>query len=142
MGNVAAAYYGYPKSASTAAAPTRRHQPRSIATLKRSGSRSIRRAGSAARQEGRGEPDLLGAVGEGVGHDGVLEGLHLTRHNPQSGFAAVMVCSETDAACPMVVGASAASRAILARRRSTGAPFEAAKYASGATTSAASCSAS
>ena len=50
--------------------------------------------------------------------------------NPQSGFAALMVCSEADAACPFVKGASARiSTPYLDPKLFDASPFEAEKYA-------------
>ncbi len=50
--------------------------------------------------------------------------------NPHSGFAALMVCSEADAGCPFVKGASLrVSMPYLDPKVFDGSPFEAAKYA-------------
>ena len=51
-------------------------------------------------------------------------------HNPQDGFAAILVCSEADTTCPKVAGASARIPVpYLDPKAFDGAPFEAAKYA-------------
>ena len=50
--------------------------------------------------------------------------------NPQTGFAALMVCGEADAGCPFVKGAALrVSMPYLDPKIYDGSPFEAAKYA-------------
>jgi arsenate reductase (thioredoxin) len=52
------------------------------------------------------------------------------RANPQQGFVALMVCSEADAACPLVKGAAVrVSMPYLDPKIYDGSIFEAAKYA-------------
>jgi len=50
--------------------------------------------------------------------------------NPQSGFAALMVCGEADASCPLIKGASARiSMPYLDPKIDDNAAYESAKYA-------------
>jgi arsenate reductase (thioredoxin) len=56
--------------------------------------------------------------------------LYSDARNPQKDFAAILVCSEADAACPTVIGASKRIPApYMDPKMYDGAPFEAAKYA-------------
>ena len=107
MGNLAAAYYGMPEIRfhSGGTAPTA-FNPRTVAALKAIGF-EVEPTGTEAE---RGEPKTANPVyrvswGEG------FETLEFSKHygdpaNPQSGFAALMVCGEADAACPFVKGAT------------------------------------
>jgi hypothetical protein len=107
MGNMAAAYYGMPEVRfhSGGTAPTA-FNPRTVSALKAIGF-EIEPTGKEAR---RGEPKTENPIyrvswGEG------LETLEFSKHygdssNPQGGFAALMVCSEADEACPFVKGAT------------------------------------
>jgi protein-tyrosine-phosphatase len=107
LGNVAAAYYGMPEIRfhSGGTAPTA-FNPRTVAALKAIGF-EIEPTGKEAE---RGEPKTANPIyhvswGEG------LETQEFSKHyaeksNPQHGFAALMVCSEADAGCPFVKGAT------------------------------------
>ncbi len=111
MGNIAAAYYGMPEIRfhSGGTAPTA-FNPRTIAALKEIGV-EVEPAGTEAA---RGEPKTANPVyqvrwGESGGP--AMESTEFSKtyydaSNPQSGFAALMVCGEADAACPVVKGAS------------------------------------
>jgi hypothetical protein len=106
MGNLAAAYYGMPEIRfhSGGTAPTA-FNPRTVAALKAIGFE----VDATGREAERGEPKTANPVyrvswGEGY------ETLEFSKHygdrsNPQQGFAALMVCGEADAACPVVKGA-------------------------------------
>jgi hypothetical protein len=107
MGNLASAYCGMPEIHfhSGGTAPTA-FNPRTVAALKAIGF-AVEPTGSEAP---RGEPKTANPVyrvswGEG------METLEFSKHygdqaNPQAGFAALMVCSEADAGCPFVKGAT------------------------------------
>jgi arsenate reductase len=107
MGNLAAAYYGMPEIRfhSGGTAPTA-FNPRTIATLKSVGF-EVEQTGVEAE---RGDPKTGNPIYRvSWGED--FETKEFSKHygdktNPQAGFAALMVCSEADAACPFVKGAS------------------------------------
>ena len=111
MGNIAAAYYGMPEIQfhSGGTAPTS-FNPRTIATLKAIGV-EIEPTGVEAP---RGEPKTanpLYKVRWGQPGDPQFETTEFSKKyydasNPQSGFAALMVCGEADEACPLVRGSS------------------------------------
>jgi hypothetical protein len=114
MGNIAAAYYGMPEVRfhSGGTAPSA-FNPRAIAALKEIGVQ-VEPAGTEAR---RGEPKTANPIytvrwGQpgGTGEP-KMDATEFSKHysdpsNPQSGFAAVMVCGEADEACPLVKGAA------------------------------------
>jgi hypothetical protein len=107
MGNVAAAYYGFSEVRfhSGGTAPTA-FNARTVSALRAVGF-EVEPTGKEAE---RGEPKTANPVyrvswGEG------FETLEFSKHysdraNPKEGFAALMVCSEADAACPFVKGAT------------------------------------
>ena len=107
MGNLAAAYYGMPEIRfhSGGTAPTA-FNPRTVAALKAIGFEVEPTGSEAARGEPKTEnPVYRVSWGEG------METLEFSKHygdkaNPQAGFAALMVCSEADAGCPFVKGAT------------------------------------
>jgi arsenate reductase len=124
MGNVAADYYGLPEVRfhSGGTAPTA-FNPRTVAAL-----RSIGLVVEPVGKEApRGEP--------GTASGPAPEAVEFSKHyadpsNPQSGFAALMVCSEADAGCPVVKGAALrVSMPYLDPKIYDGSAFEAAKYA-------------
>jgi arsenate reductase (thioredoxin) len=131
MGNIAAAYYGLPdiRFYSGGTAPSAFNQ-RTVATLKEIGV-EVEPSGKEAPRGGSGEANPIYRVRWGTG----LETLEFSKsysdvHNPQSGFAAVMVCSQADAECPIVKGAGKRISAPYADPKEyDGAEFEAAKYA-------------
>jgi len=107
MGNLAAAYYGMPEIRfhSGGTAPTA-FNPRTASALKAIGFVIIPTGDEAER----GEAELENPVFRVEWGNG-LEMLEFSKHygdssNPQSGFAALMVCGEADEGCPMVDGAS------------------------------------
>jgi hypothetical protein len=131
MGNVAAAYYGLPdiRFYSGGTEPDA-FNPRTIATLKEIGV-EIEPTGKEAPRGKAGLPNPVYRVRWGKG----LEALEFSKKytdppNPRDGFAAVLVCSEAEAACPKVDGAGARIPVpYLDPKAFDGAPFEAGKYA-------------
>jgi hypothetical protein len=131
MGNLAAAYYGMPEIRfhSGGTAPTA-FNPRTVSTLKAIGFK----VDPTDKEAERGEPkteNLIYRVSWGEG----FETLEFSKHygdasNPHSGFAALMVCSEADAACPFVKGATLRiSMPYLDPKIYDDSVYEAAKYA-------------
>jgi hypothetical protein len=107
LGNVAAAYYGFPEihfhSGGTSPSAFNR---RSIATLREIGIRIEPTGDEAPRGDGRTANPVYR-----VHWGSQLEGeefskTYLDPKNPQRGFAALLVCGEADAACPVVRGVS------------------------------------
>ncbi|WP_165233367.1 hypothetical protein [Aquisphaera insulae] len=131
MGNLAAAYCGLPEVRfhSGGTAPTA-FNVRTVAALKEVGFR-VEPTGSEAP---RGEPQTANPIyrvswGEG------LEATEFSKHyadpsNPQGDFAALMVCSEADAGCPFVKGATLrVSMPYLDPKIYDDGAYESAKYA-------------
>jgi hypothetical protein len=140
MGNVAAAYYGMPEVRfhSGGTAPTACNV-RTVTALKAIGV-EIEPTGTEAT---RGEPQTAnpvyrirwGSSGETGGGGPVMEATEFSKRydnpaNPQNGFAALMVCGEADAGCPVVRGSALrVSVPYLDPKIYDGGAFEAAKYA-------------
>lgn len=135
MGNVAAAYCGMPEVRfhSGGTAPTA-FNPRTVAALKEIGV-EVEPTGEEAP---RGEPATANPkyrVRWGTPGEPGLEALEFSKKyddasNPSRGFAALMVCGEADAGCPVVKGASLrVSMPYLDPKIYDGGRFEAAKYA-------------
>ncbi|MDR3619051.1 MAG: hypothetical protein P4L85_06835 [Paludisphaera borealis] len=108
MGNIAAAYYGMPEIRfhSGGTAPTA-FNSRTIASLKEIGV-EIEPTGAEAS---RGEPKTANPIYKVRWGDLGLEATEFSKTyfdpaNPRQGFAALMVCGEADASCPVVKGAS------------------------------------
>jgi hypothetical protein len=107
MGNIAAAYYGVPeiKFHSGGTAPTA-FNPRTISALNEIGV-EVEPTGKEAP---RGEPKTANpiySVRWGSGMEAMeFSKTYFDEANPQKGFAALMVCGEADAACPVVRGAA------------------------------------
>jgi hypothetical protein len=107
MGNIAAAYYGAPEIRfhSGGTAPTA-FNPRTISALNEIGV-EVEPTGKEAP---RGEPKTANpiySVRWGSGMEATeFSKTYFDRANPQHGFAALMVCGEADAACPVVRGAA------------------------------------
>jgi arsenate reductase (thioredoxin) len=106
MGNLAACYHGMPEIRfhSGGTAPTA-FNSRTVAALKAIGF-EVEATGKEAT---RGEPKTANPIYQVRWGEG-FEALEFSKHyadpsNPQSGFAALMVCGEADAACPFVKGA-------------------------------------
>ena len=133
MGNIAAAYYGMPEIRfhSGGTAPTA-FNSRTVKTLKEIGV-EVEPTG---KEAARGEPKTAnpvyrirwGSPGETGGPS--MEATEFSKHyddpaNPQSGFAALMVCGEADAGVPVrqgsgPAGVDAVSRSQDLRRRRLG----------------------
>lgn len=135
MGNIAASYYGMPEVRfhSGGTAPSA-FNSRTIAALKEVGV-GVEPTGNEAP---RGEPKTANPIYRvrwGQADDPSTESLEFSKtyfdaSNPQSGFAALLVCSEADAECPLVKGASSRiSMPYLDPKIYDGSPFESAKYA-------------
>jgi len=107
MGNLAAAYYGMPNIHfhSGGTAPSAFNQ-RTVKTLRAIGFE----IDPTGREAERGNPKTLNPVYRVAWGEG-LEILEFSKHyadnsNPQSGFAALMVCNEADSECPIVKGSA------------------------------------
>ncbi len=132
LGNISAAYCGMPEIRFTSGgtAPTA-FNPRTIAALKAIGV-EITPTGQEAP---RGEPQTANPIseirwGEGDMHAQEFSKKYTDAGQPKAGFAALMVCSEADAACPFVPGASVRiSTPYLDPKIFDGSPYESAKYA-------------
>ena len=138
MGNIAAAYYGMPEVRfhSGGTAPSA-FNSRSVKALREIGV-EVEPTGEEAP---RGEPKTANPVyrvrwGSPGGTDGPpSEATEFSKRyddpaNPHQGFAALMVCSEADAACPFVKGAALrVSMPYLDPKIYDGGAYEAAKYA-------------
>jgi arsenate reductase (thioredoxin) len=138
MCNIAAAYYGMPEIRfhSGGTAPTA-FNSRTVKTLKEIGV-EVELTGKGAA---RGEPQTANPIyrirwGSPGGTDGLtMEATEFSKHyndptNPQSGFAALMVCGEADAGCPFVKGSALRlSMPYLDPKIYDGGSLESAKYA-------------
>jgi arsenate reductase (thioredoxin) len=138
MGNIAAAYYGLPEIRfhSGGTAPSA-FNPRTIAALREIGV-EVEPTGE---QAPRGEPQTANPVyrvrwGEpGGASEPALEATEFSKtyfdkSNPQTGFAALMVCGEADEGCPLVKGASLrVSMPYLDPKIYDGGAYETPKYA-------------
>jgi hypothetical protein len=137
LGNIASAYHGLPEirfhSGGTAPSAFNR---RTIATLQAIGV-DIEPTGSEAP---RGEPDTPNPIhrvrwGSSRPGEPPLEMTEFSKTyqdpaNPSTGFAALLVCGEADAACPAVIGASVRiSMPYLDPKLFDDSPYEAQKYA-------------
>jgi hypothetical protein len=136
MGNAAAAYCGMPEirfsSGGTAPAAV---NPRTVVALKEIGV-EIEPTGKEAK---RGEPKTANPIyrvrwGQSSGSGRALETVEFSKlytddANPHDGFAALMVCSEADASCPLVRGASTRlSMPYVDPKIFDDSPYEALKY--------------
>jgi arsenate reductase len=131
MGNIAAAYYGLPNVRFYSGGTTpSAFNPRAIATLKEIGV-EIELSGLEAPRGKSDEENPIYWVRSGKRQQTQeFSKLYSDPKNPQEGFAAILVCSEADAACPSVTGASVRIPApFMDPKVYDGAPFEAAKYA-------------
>jgi arsenate reductase (thioredoxin) len=131
MGNIAAAYYGLPdiRFYSGGTTPSAFNQ-RTVATLKEIGV-EVEPVGKEAPRGSSGEANPIYRVRLGTGLEtSEFSKIYSDSHNPQSGFAAIMVCSQADAECPVVKGAGKRISAPYEDPKEyDGAEFEAAKYA-------------
>jgi arsenate reductase len=134
-GNIAAAYHGMPEVRfhSGGTAPTA-FNPRTILALKEIGVEIDPNGTEAPRGDSK-TVNPVYQVRWGLPGDATLEATEFSKtysdpSNPQSGFAALMVCGEADAACPLVKGASVRiSMPYLDPKIYDGSVYEAAKYA-------------
>ncbi|HVK09418.1 MAG TPA: hypothetical protein VM597_11640 [Gemmataceae bacterium] len=131
MGNVAASYYGLTNVRfHSGGTDPDAFNPRSIAALRDVGL-DIEPTGEEAARGSSGNPNPVYRVRWGKD----LEAREFSKKysdpaNPQTGFAAMLVCSEADASCPRVAGASKRIPVpYLDPKAFDGAPFEAGKYA-------------
>lgn len=138
MGNAAADYWGLPevRCASGGTAPTA-FNPRTIATLQAIGI-EIEPTGQEAQRGAEGSPNPMYLVRWGeasASGAAAMQTVEFSKHysdagNPQSGFAAILVCSQADAECPFVKGASRRiSMPFLDPKVYDDGEYEAAKYA-------------
>ena len=131
MGNVAAAYTGLPnvRFYSGGTAPDAIN-PRTIATLREIGI-GIEPTGKEAPRGKGGLANPIYRVQWGKGLETTeFSKVYSDAHNPRDGFAALLVCSEAETACPRVTGADARIPVLyLDPKAFDGAPFESAKYA-------------
>ena len=113
MGNVAAAYWGLPeiRCSSGGTAPSAFNR-RSIRALESIGI-EIEATGEEAQRGAEGDPNPKYVVRWGRAAEGepAMQTVEFSKHysdpaNPHSGFAALMVCTQADADCPLVKGAS------------------------------------
>ena len=138
MGNVAAAYHGFTEIRfhSGGTAPSA-FNPRTVAALREIGVE----VEATGEQAPRGEPSTANPIfrvrwGQTGGPtDPAMESIEFSknyfdRRNPQEGFAALMVCGEADAGCPVVKGASLrVSMPYLDPKIYDGGAYESLKYA-------------
>jgi hypothetical protein len=136
MGNIAAAYYGMPEIRfhSGGTAPTA-FNSRTVNALKEIGVEIEPTGKEAARGEPKTANPMYRISWGTSGTSGACEAIEFSKHygdaaNPQQGFAALMVCSEADAACPFVKGAAVrVSMPYLDPKIFDDGAYEAAKYA-------------
>lgn len=131
MGNIAASYYGLPKIRFYSGGTTpSAFNARAISTLKEVGV-EIEPTGLEAPHGASGEENPIYSVRWGKHQESQeFSKLYTDVRNPQKDFAAILVCSEADAACPTVVGANKRIPVpYMDPKMYDGAPFEAAKYA-------------
>jgi protein-tyrosine-phosphatase len=131
MGNVAAAYYGMTdlRFHSGGTKPSA-FNSRTVTTLREIGVEIETTGKEAPRGEG-GEANPIYCVRWGKNLEATeFSKRYSDEHNPQSGFAAVLVCSEADESCPTVRGAGKRIAVPYQDPKAyDGAEFEAAKYA-------------
>ncbi len=131
LGNVAAAYHGLPEVhfASGGTTPSA-FNSRTIATLKEIGV-AVEPAGTEATRGGSGALNPVYTVRWGQGLETrEFSKLYHDPGNPQRGFAALMVCGEADASCPLVKGADVRiAMPYLDPKIYDGSTFESRKYA-------------
>jgi hypothetical protein len=132
MGNIAAAYYGMPEIRfhSGGTAPTAVNA-RTITALQAIGV-EIEPTGREARRGEPNTPNLFYKIrwGESGMETTEFSKTYSDPSNPQTGFAALMVCGEADAGCPVVKGAAIRiSMAYLDPKIFDGSAYEAIKHA-------------
>lgn len=135
MGNVAAAYYGFPEVRfhSGGTAPTA-FNPRTSSALRDIGI-EVEPTGDEAPRGKPATANPLYRVRWGQAGSADLETIEFSKvygdkSNPRDGFAALMVCGEADAECPFVKGASLRiSMPYLDPKIYDGGDYESLKYA-------------
>ncbi|MBY0459282.1 MAG: hypothetical protein K2V38_18285, partial [Gemmataceae bacterium] len=131
MGNLAASYYGLTdvRFHSGGTDPDAVN-PRTVATLREIGV-EVEPTGQQAPRGKAGVANPIYKVCWGKGQEALeFSKVYTDAANPKDGFAALLVCSEVDTACPKVPGAGARiPLPYLDPKAFDGAPFEAAKYA-------------
>ncbi|MDY3563472.1 hypothetical protein R5W23_005083 [Gemmata sp. JC673] len=131
MGNIAASYYGLPdvRFYSGGTDPDAIN-PRTVATLKEIGLEVEPTGREAPRGKGGGANPIYSMTwGKGLATREFSK-VYSDPQNPQRAFAALLVCSEADTACPKVTGAAARiPLPYLDPKSFDGTPFESAKYA-------------
>jgi hypothetical protein len=131
MGNIGAAYYGLPdiRFYSGGTTPSA-FNPRTVATLTEIGV-EVEPSGKEAPRGAAGDANPIYRVRLGNGLETLeFSKLYSDAQNPQSGFAAIMVCSQADADCPVVKGAGKRiSSPYMDPKEYDGAAFESEKYA-------------
>jgi len=133
--NLAAAYTGLPEVRFTSGGthPSACNE-RTVRTLREIGV-AIEPTGREAPQGSEGTPNPIYRIRWGRGEGSAFEMLEFSKRyddpsNPRSDFVALMVCSEADASCPTVKGASERiSMPYLDPKLYDGSRFEARKYA-------------
>jgi hypothetical protein len=131
MGNIAAAYYGLPELRySSGGTMPDAINPRTIAALKEIGF-EIEPTGEEGTRGATGKANPIYRIKWGKGMETKeFSKKYSDAANPQKDFAAILVCSDADASCPTVAGASIRiPLPYLDPKAFDGAPFEAAKYA-------------
>lgn len=131
MGNIAAAYHSLPEVRFySGGTDPDAFNPRTVATLKEIGV-EIDPTGKEAPRGKKGDPNPIYSVRWGKGLETTeFSKLYADPHNPRTGFAAILVCSEADSACPQVAGASGRfPLPFLDPKAFDGAAFESGKYA-------------
>lgn len=131
MGNLAAAYHGLDGlTFYSGGTEPDAFNPRTAATLRAIGM-EVDATGTEAARGAANNPNPVYNLRWGQGQE-ILEfsKKYADAHNPQSGFAALMVCGEADDACPQVAGAAIRIAVTFADPKAfDGAAIEAGKYA-------------
>ena len=131
MGNLAATYYGFDniRFHSGGTIPSAFNK-RTIATLKEIGFQ-IEPTGKEAERGDPKVPNSMFNVVWGKGMESIeFSKSYKDKSNPQSGFAAILVCNEADSECPVVPGASIRiSMTFLDPKSYDDGVFESRKYA-------------
>jgi hypothetical protein len=131
MGNLAANYYGFDNIRFHSGGTTpSAFNKRTIATLKEIGFQ-IEPTGEDAERGDPMVPNSIFRVAWGKDMEAIeFSKSYKDKSNPQSGFAAIMVCNEADAECPVVAGASIRiSMTFLDPKSYDDGAFESKKYA-------------
>jgi arsenate reductase (thioredoxin) len=130
MGNLAASYHGLNVKFFSGGTAPDAFNSRTVATLKEIGV-ELTATGKEAVRGAVGNANPVYSVKWGREFEATeFSKKYTDAHNPQEGFAAILVCSEADASCPIVHGAAVRIPVkYLDPKLFDGAPFESAKYA-------------